>query len=203
MPIHTDLHTESMLAQFHAQKTAYRHTTQTESPKPSKNVSEDRVEISLSTNMTVGTANGIMFDSVVEQINKALQEAGIDLTVEDAHNGKLDVSPDATAQRIVGFASGFLDAFRQNHVGEASQAQLHGFMSLTRAAIEDGFQQARLFLEGITKLSDAIEENIDQTFELTNQYLDDFYQAQLAEAPSTSAPESSDASTESESAQEV
>tara|TARA_B100001123_G_scaffold443162_1_gene588554 strand:+ start:11183 stop:11287 length:105 start_codon:yes stop_codon:yes gene_type:complete len=33
----------------------------------------DRVEISLTANITVETVNGVMQDSVVEQINKAIQ----------------------------------------------------------------------------------------------------------------------------------
>jgi len=182
MPIHTDIHTEALLAQYRAHRATTResHDTATtnKKPAPTQNT-KDRVEISLSANLTVGAANGIMLDSVVEQINKALQEAGIDLKVEDGQSGKIDTSPEGTARRIVDFATSFLDAFRQNHATEDSGTQLRGFMSLTRNAIEEGFQNARDFLNGITKLSETIEKNIDQTFELTNQYLDEFQQTQL------------------------
>jgi RecB family exonuclease len=182
MPIHTDLHTEALLAQYRAQRTKTREsqgapdTPKTQATQQTK----DRVEISISANLTVETANGIMFDSVVEQINKALQEAGIDLKVEDGQSGKVDTSPEGTARRIVDFATGFLDKYRQNHLGEDHGVQIQGFMSLTRNAIEEGFLQARDFLKGITKLSDAIEKDIDQTFELTNKYLDEFQNLQLS-----------------------
>ena len=52
-------------------------------------------------------------------------------------------------------------------------------MSLIRGAIEEGFQKAREFLEGITKLSETIDQNISRTFELTNQYLDEFHRTQV------------------------
>ena len=116
---------------------------------------------------------------MVEQINKALQEAGIDLKVEDAASSGQDTSPEATARRIVDFAGGFLDRFVQNHALESGKSQIQGFMSLVRGAIVEGFQQARDFLEGITKLSETIDSNISKTFELTNQYLDDFHNTQL------------------------
>lgn len=175
MPVHTDLHIEALQAQFHARRTQAYHT-QKEKPKLSEQtVQTDRVEISLSANMTVQAANGIMNDSVVEQINKALQEAGIDFKVEETQGGKIDVSPEGTARRIADFATSFFDAYKTNHASESGDVQLRGYMSLMRKAIEDGFQNARSFLKGITKLSEEIEKNIDETAALTNQYLDDFY----------------------------
>ena len=179
MPIHTDLHTEALLAQYRAQRTTTQQSTSDNKATQTTQQTKDRVEISISANLTTETANGIMFDSVVEQINKALQEAGIDLKVEDGQTGKIDTSPEGTARRIADFATGFLDAFRQNHIGEDNTVQVQGLMSLTRNAIQEGFQHAREFLEGITKLSDTIEKDIDQTIELTNQYLDEFEQTQL------------------------
>lgn len=180
MPIHTDIHTEAILAQYRAQRTTTResHTASDKKNTQATHQTQDRVEISIAANLTPEAANGIMFDSVVEQINKALQEGGIDLKAEDGQTGKVDVSPEGTARRIVDFAGRFLNAFRQNHGSDSNETQLNGFMSLTRNAIQEGFQHAKDFLNGITKLSDTIQENIDQTFQLTNQYLDEFHQAQ-------------------------
>jgi len=193
MPISSDIRTEGLLAQFRAQR-----SVQKAGPKASADEAQaaarvsasglhggqsaagsDRVDISLSANLTVEAANGILNDSVVEQINRALQEAGIDLTVEEAAERGLDVSPEATAHRIVDFAVGFSGAYRQNHATAAPQGQVHGFMSLLRGAIQDGFQHARDFLSSITKLSDTIDQNITRTFELVNAYLEEYEQAQL------------------------
>lgn len=173
-------HIERLTAHYRAQRTS-TDTRRTASDVlgrvPPVQKSEDRVEISAE--MTVEVANGIVLDSVTEQINKALQEAGIDLKVEES--GGQDFSPESTARRVVDFATGFLDQFQKNHAGEEFGTQVRGLMSLTRTAIEEGFQSARSFLAGITKLSETVEQNIDRTFELTNQYLDDFAQDQLGE----------------------
>jgi len=195
MPIQTDLHTEALLAQYRAQRTKTResHAVSDNQNTHATQQTKDRVEISISAKLTVETANGIMFDSVVEQINKALQEAGIDLKVEDGQSGKVDTSPEGTARRIVDFATGFLDKYRKNHLGEDQSTQIQGFMSLTRTAIEEGFLQARDFLKGITKLSDAIEKDIDQTFELTNKYLDAFQNLQLPAPDNDTPPETVEA----------
>ena len=207
MSIQTDIRTQELLAQFRAQRSLSRGEEKKTAAASSGTVSasrsvkqdlylqaqastsgmqagqsqasEDRVEISLTANMTAETVNGILNDSVVEQINKALQEAGIDLKVEDVGDLNIDTSPEATARRIVDFSAGFLEAHRQNHADEADAVRVEGFMSLVRGAITDGFQKARDFLEGITKLSETVDRNIDRTFELTNQYLNDFHREQL------------------------
>ena len=77
------------------------------------------------------------------------------------------------------FGTGFLRVFLNSPADETGEVRIAGLMSLIRGAIREGFHQARDFLEGITTLSEMINENIDRTFELTNQYLDDFHQVQL------------------------
>jgi|SaaInl7_200m_RNA_FD_contig_31_201354_length_914_multi_15_in_0_out_0_2 hypothetical protein len=210
MSIRTDLSTESLLSQFRAQKSAGRkaegrpaanansQTARTDVHLQAKisaaglagtAAGSDSVEISLTAGMTAHAANGIVMDSVVEQINKAIQEAGIDLTIEDAKASGMDLSPEATARRIADFSTGFLDSYISAHGNDPARVRISGFMSLIRGAIEEGFLQARDFMEGITKLSETIDRNIDKTFELTSQYLDEFHQVQIervnaaAEAP--------------------
>ncbi len=222
MPIRNDLNAEAILARFKARKPA---ASRNEPRPPGKSDAEavllkldarvsaagigphgagtDSVEISLSTNMTVEAANGIVMDSVVEQINRAIQEAGIDLTVGGGTppSGQ-DASPEAAAGRIVAFAGGFLPAYESSHAPESARARIQGFMTLIRGSIQDGFQQARDFLEGVTKLSDTIDENISRTFELTSQYLEAFHQNQIdlidaaAAAPDGRSVEESDTTPE-------
>ena len=176
MPILTDIHTKSLSFQMTAHR-AFRSAK-----RSSERVeTTDKVEISLFADMKVGTANGIMLDSVVEQINKVIQEAGIDLKMEEASG--VDMSSEATAKRIVHFATGFLDAYRKNHAGETDVVQVKGFMSLTKMAIEEGFQSARNVLEGITRLSETIDGNIKKTFSLTQQFIKAFQQAELEKGP--------------------
>ena len=202
MPIRTDLNTEALLSQLRAQKPAGRRveghpivpgpaaqTAGTDAQLQTRisaaglkgtGAGVDSVEISLTANMTVEAANGIVMDSLVEQINKAIQEAGIDLTVEEAKTSGMDLSPESTARRIVEFAAGFLEGYESGRDHNPARVRISGFMSLIREAIQEGFHQARDFLEGITKLSETIDQNINRTFELANQYMDEFHQTQIA-----------------------
>ena len=200
MPIRTDLNTEALLAQLRVRKSAGRREEghpilpgpaqtaradarlQTRiSAAGLKGAGADSVEISLTANMTVEAANGIVMDSLVEQINKAIQEAGIDLTVEKARAEGMDLSPESTARRIVEFATGFLEGYESGRDHSPARVRVSGFMTLIREAIQEGFHQARDFLEGITKLSETMDQNIDRTFELANQYLDEFHQTRIAQ----------------------
>jgi hypothetical protein len=53
---------------------------------------------------TSATVNGVLNGSVVEQINKAIQEAGIDLKIEAGKS--FEVSPEGAARRIADFETG-------------------------------------------------------------------------------------------------
>ena len=207
MPIRSDIANQALTGQYRADRAAPREGQKRAEPsstEPANTVrsdlqlraraaatsqqvdlaSEDRVEISLAANLTVEAVNGILNDSVVEQINKAIQEAGIDLKVEEAEASGTDTSPEATARRIADYSVGFMDRFTAGHQGMSAKATVQGFMSLIRDAIEVGFKQAREVLAGVTKLSDTIDQNISRTFELTRQYLDEFHQTQIEQIQS-------------------
>jgi hypothetical protein len=53
---------------------------------------------------TSATVNGVLKDSVVEQINKAIQEAGIDLKIEAGKS--FEVSPEGAVRCIADFENG-------------------------------------------------------------------------------------------------
>ena len=133
-------------------------------------------------------------DSVVEQINKAIQEAGIDLWVDT--EGSFEVSPDGTARRIADYASGYLDAYSQSRLDQPIESRINGFMSLIRGAIEEGFTHARDFLSGITMLSDTLADTIDKTYQMTQGYLTEFRYAQLRSAEMEPSPETQETGVE-------
>ncbi len=182
----TSLHTEALVARFRAERTT-RWTGADGARAQSQSTSVDRFEFSAES--TAATLNGVLNDSIVERINEAIQKAGIDLRIDT--NGSFDVSPEGTAHRIADFATGYLEAYSESRAAEPAEIRIEGFMSLIREAIKEGFSQAKDFLSGITKLSEALSENIDRTFALTTAYLDDFGSAQLAAAQqqATEAPD--------------
>ena len=178
----TTIQAESLVARFRAERSTKRsgadgaraYTPPDKADHGTQSV--DRVEILV--NSTSATVNGVLNDSVVEQINKAIQEAGIDLRIET--DGSIDVSPEAATRRISAFATGFHDTYTESRASEPAPVRLSGFMSLIRGAIEEGFAEARDFLSGIQKLSDTMRDTIGRTFELTQGYLSDFQASKQA-----------------------
>lgn len=170
-----NLHAEALIARFRADRSSSRagfegarvHTNQSDN---------DSVEISAAA--STSAINGVLNDSVVEQINKAIQEAGIDLRIDP--DGSLEVSPEGTARKISDFATRYLDAYGQSRFDQPVGTRINGFMSLILGAIQEGFMNVRDFLSGITGLSDSIGESIDRTYEMTLGYLSEFRSAQLA-----------------------
>ena len=214
MPIRTDIHTQELLVQFRAQRQSTEKPEAGASTEPvtisdsvsfrSQSIVEleakvrsagsgsaDQVDISLTGNMTIQAANGILKDSLIDKINQVFEEAGMDVTVEEMEDLGEEMTPEATAGRIVAFATSFLESFKANHVEEAPTARIEGFIALIRDAISDGFARARDFLEGITKLSETVDESINKTFEITNTLLDEFHQAQLDGMAAAGDPEES------------
>ena len=58
----------------------------------------------------------------------ALRKAGIEgQALEDVLSGALDLSPEATAKRIVEFATSFFGAFQTNNADQEGDAQIDGF----------------------------------------------------------------------------
>ena len=144
----------------------------------------DSVQIDLSINLSIESANQILNDRIAEKLNAAFEEAGVDLDIREIQNQNLDTSPEATAKRIVSFATGFFGAFVQNQ-GEVQgedqdeTARLEDFMSLIGGAIDEGFAEALDILKGIADISGRIQDNVDRTYELVQNGLEEFRQRQL------------------------
>ncbi|OGG48048.1 MAG: hypothetical protein A3F84_22490 [Candidatus Handelsmanbacteria bacterium RIFCSPLOWO2_12_FULL_64_10] len=141
--------------------------------------SVDSVQIDLSVNMTIGDANKILRDRLADRINEAFKQAGVEVDIREVEKQNLDTSPEATAKRIVDFATGFLGVYAENHADQDGEGRLEGFMSLIRDAIDQGFSDARDILKGIADISGPISDAIDRTYELTQKGLDDFHKKQL------------------------
>jgi hypothetical protein len=120
----------------------------------------------------------LLFKAAIEKLNEMLApELGAEAIQAAAASG-MDFSPEATADRIVGFATSFYGVYQENHQDDEGGPSLDGFMSIIRDAIDKGFQEARDILEGLQVLEGDIAADIDQTYELVQQGLARFEEAQ-------------------------
>jgi len=85
-----------------------------------------------------------------------------------------DTSPQATAERIVGFATNFYQAFRQQNPQLDDEDGLERFMQEIGKGIDQGFADARDILTGLKKLEGKVATDIDETYSLIQQGLQDF-----------------------------
>jgi hypothetical protein len=141
----------------------------------------DRVEVS---QLDAGYAQKVLRDSLVDSLDAAAKKAGLDINAEGLLSSGLDMSPQATAKRIVDFATSFYDAYKSNHkladgldpkeARTQSLARLDGFVSLIRGAVKEGFSGAQDVLSNLGPMSQEVQGGIDKTFELAMKGLDEF-----------------------------
>lgn len=126
-----------------------------------------------------GYVQQVLQSEIGQSVANMLQNAGIEGEALDAVlSGAIDVSPQATAGRILDFATSFFGGFQANHAGQEGGAQIDGFSQLIKDAVDEGFQQSRDLLEGIGKISGKVAEDIDETYSLVMSGIDDFAQEQ-------------------------
>jgi hypothetical protein len=140
----------------------------------------------------------LLLQSVSANLNEALKpylgetqaQQGAQTTAPvDAAAGSdtVDYSPEATADRIFRLATGFYEAFKAQHPGDAADATLNHFLDVIKGGIDQGFKEARGVLEGLGVLQGSISANIDQTYGLIQDKLGE-WQKQMLEGLKTATP---------------
>jgi len=114
---------------------------------------------------------------VIEEINIALEKDLGPRAIESSVESGLDVSPEATAERIVSLSTGMFGAFSDANPDLKGDALVDRFVEVIGSGIETGFAQAREILDGLGVLGGDIGSNVDATYERVQQKLEEFRQA--------------------------
>lgn len=149
------------------------------------------LESSLKFNETISNQPlSLLLKTALEGINDALKELGVETTVEKAYESGIDVSPEATAERIVTFSTQFFSSYQEQNPELDPEQALTKFIEVIGGGIEQGFSEARDVLGGLNVLEGDIATNIDKTYELVLQGLQDFVDLNTAqEEPNTAEKE--------------
>ena len=135
----------------------------------------DAVLLSVGQTVDINYAQQVLETELGQSFANALREAGIEgQALDDVLSGVIDFSPEATAKRIVDFASSFFGSFQVNNAHQDGNSQIEGFSEMIRGAVERGFAQAKDILEGIAKISNSAADDMDETFVLVMKGIDDF-----------------------------
>lgn len=116
----------------------------------------------------------LAYQAAIDRINEAVAPyLGEDALARGYESG-VDVSPEATAERIVSRSTAMFSRFQVQHAGDDTASSIHQFVDIIRGGVERGFTEARDILSSLGVLKGDIEANIDRTFELTLGGLADF-----------------------------
>jgi len=148
-------------------------TQKTASPKQKFNIAilQAHQDVSISTK---NEPLALVYKAAIEGINKELEtELGED-AIEKGYESGLDVSPEATAERILSFSIGLFPLYQQQHPQLSEQEQADKFVSIISGGIDTGFSEAREILDGLGVLEGEIAENIDKTYDIIQDGLATF-----------------------------
>lgn len=119
----------------------------------------------------------LVLKTALEGINEALQATLGDNAIQTAYDAGLDISPEATADRIVSLSTAFFSSYQDQHPELAPDDALLAFSELISGGIDTGFAEARDILTSLDVLDRDIASNIDKTYDLVQQKLLAFIEA--------------------------
>lgn len=123
----------------------------------------------------------LIYKAAIEGINKELEPELGENAIENAYESGLDVSPEATADRILSFSLGLFSLYQQQNPELSEQEQAEKFVSVIGDGIDTGFAEAREILDGLGVLEGEIADNIDKTYRIIQEELAAFSQQYLPE----------------------
>lgn len=116
----------------------------------------------------------LLYRAAIEAINKELAPSMGENAIQNAYDNNVDTSPEATADRIVSFATQFFSIHQQQNSNMSLNDQLDSFMSIIGGAIDNGFKEARDILSGLKVLQGDIADGVDKTYGLVQEGLQAF-----------------------------
>jgi hypothetical protein len=118
----------------------------------------------------------LLYRAAIEAINEELAPIQGENSVQKSLASGVDYSPEATADRIVSFATAFFSVHQQQNQSMVLDEQVDSFMLKIGDAIDHGFKEASDILSGLKVLEGDIAAGVDKTYELIQQGLAQFRQ---------------------------
>jgi len=116
----------------------------------------------------------LLLKTALEGINEALKALGVEKTIEQNVEEEVDVSPQATADRIVAFSTNFFPRYLEQHPEMEQEEALTKFTDIISSGIDEGFDEAKEVLTGLNVFEGSIASDIEETYKLVQQGLTDF-----------------------------
>jgi len=143
-------------------------------PSPDQVLNQQILETNL--NVSFGSGNDsltLLLKTAIEAINGVI-EPELGISIEESVKSGVDVSPEATAERIVSLSTAFFSAYQDQHPEQDLETSVNNFVKIISGGIEQGFAEAREILQGLSVLEGSIATNIDTTYNLVQNNLQAF-----------------------------
>ena len=133
------------------------------------------LQSSLDVSVSAGNKSlALVFKSAIEGVNDVLEPELGSNAIQNIYDSGLDVSPGATADRIVSLSTAFFFSYQEQHPELTDEQAANKFADIIGGGIDKGFAEARGILEGLKVLEGDIASNIDTTYDLVQQGLKAF-----------------------------
>ncbi len=119
----------------------------------------------------------LLYKVAIEGINDVLRADYGDNAIQAAYDSGLDVSPQATADRIVSLSSAFFAQYKEQNSEMSDEEAAKSFAEIISSGIDQGFAEAREILTGLNVLEGDIASNIDTTYDLVQDGLTAFVES--------------------------
>lgn len=114
----------------------------------------------------------LVVERALARLRSVVDDAKEELGIEEG--SPLDISPEATAGRIVGFALGFFDKYAKQNGLEDNEEGRRQFADFIGGAISQGIDEARGILGALNALDPDTGANIDKTASIISSRLEEF-----------------------------
>lgn len=116
----------------------------------------------------------LLYKTALEAINKELEPVFGENAAQKIYDSGIDVSPEATADRIVSFATKFYGRYEQMTPNMSDEERLDNFLNIIGGAIDQGFTEAKDILKGLSVYEGDIESGVDKTYDYVMKGLAQF-----------------------------
>ncbi len=136
----------------------------------------------VNTNLSISSGDAdkaltLVLKTAIEGINAELAPTLGANAIQTAVDNGIDVSPEATAERIVSLSTAFFPAYQDANPDLDFDTALNQFVDVISGGIDQGFAEAREILDGLQVLNGDIASNIDATYELVQDKLAAFVES--------------------------
>lgn len=111
----------------------------------------------------------LLYKAALEGINEALQPTMGENAAQKIYDSGVDTGPEATADRIVSFATNFYELYKEANPGEDEEETLNNFLNIIMKGVDTGFDEAKDLLTGLKVFDGKIESDANETYDLIKQ----------------------------------